>query len=521
MATMATKTSLETSDSFISNMGIAKTIAKGGGFVLLGSFAGKGIKFATEIVLGRSLGPDGYGVYALGLSVLMILGHFSSLGLKTGVLRFAAGYFATREYSKFRGLLKFSLWSVIGAGIVVGLGVVFSGGYLANRIFNDGRLRTIFYLVGIGLPAYGAMWVVTEAIRGQKKLGLYTTLEHVGQPLLFLILVGVGLLFGLTSPVAFTAFIISSGIVAFVALIFLLYSSPFQNQRESSKNTSDYESSRWLSYSLPLIVVGVSYMLLHETDRVMIGHFLGTKSVGVYNAAARLAYLSEIFINSFAGIFSPLAAGFHHRGELERIRFLLVTTTRWTVILTLPVVGMLMMFPGFFLGWFGHEYKVAAFPLMFIAFAYLTSAGTGNTGTLLKMVDRQNVEVMNTIAAAVLNIVLNFLLIPVYGIMGAAIGTGVSIIFIQLVKLIEVKIFLGFTPYELNFLKPVFASLLSAAIALLMKRFMNVSNIKIAVLCILIFLLCYILLLVLFGIEKEEQSVLKHIWSVIKTYQPI
>jgi len=518
---MNTKTSLDTSNSFISNMNIAKTIAKGGAFVLLGSLGGKAIKFVTEVILGRSLGPDGYGIYVLGLSVLMILRHFSSLGLKTGTVRFGAGYFASKEYSKFRGFLKFALWLVMGGGLAVGLGLVFSGGYLANRVFNDARLRTVFYLVAIGLPAYGVMWVVTEAIRAQKKIGLYTGLEHIGQPLLFLILVGAGLLFGLTSSFVLMAFMISLGIVAFLGFILLLRSSPFRDRQELSKKSVQYEPSRWLSYSVPLIVVGVSYMLLHETDRVMLGYFLGTESVGLYNAAARLAYLSEIFINSFAGIFSPLAAGFHDRGELGKIRFLLVTTTRWTLILTLPLVGLLVIFPGFFLGWFGPEYKFAAFPLMFLAIAYLTSAGTGNTGALLKMVDRQNVEVINTIATALMNIILNILLIPIYGIMGAAIATGVSIMVIQLVKLIEVKIFLGFTPYELNFLKPIFASLVSGSIILLMKNYINIPSFKFVFLFILIFLLCYILLLVLFGIEKEERALLKHIWLLIRAYQPV
>lgn len=520
MTIMNTKTSLETSNSFISNMNIAKTIAKGGAFVLLGSLAGKAIKFVTEVILGRTLGPDGYGVYVLGLSVLMILRHFSSLGLKTGMLRFGAGYFVAKEYSKFRGFLKFSLWLVLGGGLAVGLGLVFSGGYLANRVFNDGRLRTIFYIVAIGLPAYGAMWVVTEAIRAQRKMGLYTGLEHVGQPLLFLILVGGGVLFGLTSRFALVGFIISLGMVAFVGLIILLRSSPFQNQVESFKKSFDYEPNRWLRYSVPLVIVGVSYMLLHETDRIMLGYFLGTKSVGLYNAAARLAYLTAIFVNSFAGIFSPLAAGFHHQGELGKIRYLLVTTTRWTLILTLPLVGLLVIFPRFFLGWFGPEYKVVAFPLMFLVFAYLTSAGTGNTGALLKMVDRQNVEVINTIGTAILNIVLNILLIPIYGVMGAAIATGVSIMVIQLVKLIEVKIFLGFTPYELNFLKPLFASMISGSIILLMKNYISIPSLKFVFLFILIFLLCYILLLVLFGIEKEERALLKHIWSLIQTYRP-
>ena len=102
---MNAKTSLETSNSFIANMDIAKTIAKGGAFVLLGSLAGRGVKFVTEVVLGRTLGPDGYGIYVLGLSVLMILRHFSSLGLKTGMLRFGAGYFATKEY-KVRHSIK-------------------------------------------------------------------------------------------------------------------------------------------------------------------------------------------------------------------------------------------------------------------------------------------------------------------------------------------------------------------------------------------------------------------------------
>jgi len=519
MTTMNEKISVEASTSLVSDIDIAKTIAKGGTFVLLGSLFGKGLKFLAEVVLGRNLGPDGYGIYALGLSVLTILKHFSTIGLKTGVLRFGAGYSATKEHSKFRGLIKFSLLAVLAGGLVVCLALFLSGGYLARSVFHDARLRGIFYLVGIGLPVYGAMWVVTEAIRAQKKMGVYTLLEHVGDPLLFLVLMAIGLLFGLTSSFALTAFIISVGVVGIIGLIIVLRSVPFQKGTEPSVKSFDYEPRRWLGYSAPLVLVGVSYMLLHETDRVMLGYFLGTESVGLYNAAARLAYLSEIFINSFAGIFSPLAAGLFDRREFERIRFLLVTTTRWTLILTLPLVGLLVIFPDFFLSWFGSEYKVASFPLMFMAFAYLTSAGTGNTGALLKMVDRQNVEVINTVTAALLNIVLNLLLIPIYGIAGAAIGTGLSIIIIQIVKLIEVKLFLGFSPYELNFLKPVFAGLISGSIILVIKNYLHFSNPRFVLVCIAIFILCYILLLVLFGIEKEERALIKHLRSLIQTYQ--
>ena len=161
--------------------------------------AGKGIKFVIEVILGRTLGPDAYGIYALGLSLLMIFRHFSSLGLKTGILRFGAGYFSKKEYSNFRGLLKWALLLVIAGGISIGLVLILSRGYLSNRIFDDERLSIVFCLVGIGLPAYGAMWVVTEAIRAQKKIGLYTGMVHTGQPLLFLFIMVLGLLYGLSA----------------------------------------------------------------------------------------------------------------------------------------------------------------------------------------------------------------------------------------------------------------------------------------------------------------------------------
>lgn len=514
---MVTETKVTGSTDY--TMPIARAIAKGGALVLVASLVGKGIKFATEVMLGRTLGPDRYGVYILGLSVLMVLIHFSSLGLKTGMLRFGAGYFALKEYSKFRSCLKFSLWVVIGGGLAVGLGLAFLGGYLADRIFNDGRLRVVFYLVAIGLPAYGAMWVVTQAIRAQKKIGFYAGLENIGQPLFFFILVSIGVLFGLTLRFTLSVFIISLVGVAFIGLIVLLRSSLFQSQGELLKKGSDYEPKRWLSYSMPLIIVGVSYMLLHETDRIMLGYFLDTKAVGVYNAAARLAYLTAIFVNSFAGIFSPMAAGFHQKNERGKIRVLLVITTRWILILTLPIASLLIMFPKFFLGWFGSQYTVATLPLSILVLAYITSSGTGNTGALLKMIDRQNVEVMNTVGVMVLNIILNVLLIPLYGILGAAMATGISIIVIQLIKLIEIKLFLGFTPYELNSFKPLLASLISGLVIFLInnyiQKFQFLTDFQLTILCILSFTLCYFLLLIIFGIEKEERRLLAQVRSVL------
>lgn len=77
---MVTETKVTGSTDY--TMPIARAIAKGGALVLVASLVGKGIKFATEVMLGRTLGPDRYGVYILGLSVLMVLIHFSSLGPK-------------------------------------------------------------------------------------------------------------------------------------------------------------------------------------------------------------------------------------------------------------------------------------------------------------------------------------------------------------------------------------------------------------------------------------------------------
>jgi O-antigen/teichoic acid export membrane protein len=513
-----TKTFFKTVESKQFNGSIAKTIAKAGMLVLFATLAGKLLKLATELVLAHSLGIEAYGVYTLAMSALLILVQFSSLGLRTGMVRFGAGYYVNKQYTRFQKLLKFSIYCVSAGGAVIGLSLVSLRQYLPNLIANGNYPTSMLYLIGLGLPFYGVLGIVAAAARSQKKIAIYTSLTILGQPLLYLILLWASSPFGLAAHTAFLQFIISSAIISFLGMRLLWQPNSLQEQVRPEEHPLTSEPSRWLTYSLPLIVIGISYNLLHETDRLMLGYFLGSKYVGLYNAASRLAYLAVIFVNSFSSIFGPMSAGLHEKGELENIRFVYSMTTRWTVVLTLPVATLLILFPEFFLGWFGKEYHVACSSMVFLTFAYLTSAGTGNTGTLLKMVDHQNIEVINTIATVVLNIALNIVLIPTYGIKGAATATGISIIVIQLVKLIEVKVLLGFTPYKLSFLKPVFSGTLCGSIILLIKKYIIISDPKAVILCGAAFILCYTLLLVALGLEKEEKAIWQRGWSLISNY---
>jgi O-antigen/teichoic acid export membrane protein len=88
----------------------------------------------------------------------------------------------------------------------------------------------------------------------------------------------------------------------------------------------------------------------------------------------------------------------------------------------------------------------------------------GPLGFFLAMTGRQKLNLANAIALAAINIVLNVIMIPRWGIAGAGMATSISLVIINAVRLIQVKRFYGFTPFRRDFLKPTLAAAVAAAV---------------------------------------------------------
>ena len=134
------------------------------------------------------------------------------------------------------------------------------------------------------------------------------------------------------------------------------------------------------------------------------------------------------------------------------------------------------------------------------------------------MTGHQKISVVNSVSAVIINVVVGVLLAPRFGAMGVAISTGMAIAVVNLMKLLQVRIFLNITPYQLATLKPIGAGILSAALVEAALYYLNMHhvNLFIQLLLIPVFLILYVVFITLFKLGQEDQVVIDALRKKIK-----
>jgi len=485
---------------------IVNDVVKGGFIGLGGQVSYKALSFILHIALARILGPYSYGLYVLGLTILTLLQRFSSLGLQNGVVRFGAIYLGRKDKARLKAVLRSSYLISLGSGIVFSMVLFSLSGFIATGIFDKPDLALVLKLFALCLPFYSLMMVSANSFKVFRKMEYEVITHNVFHPISTLFMLGIIFLLGYRLLGAIFAFISSSLLSAILAAYLLYKIFP----EIISKIRIEYDLKELLTYSLTMLLLGFSYILLLTIDRIMIGFFGSSADVGIYNAASITAVQASIFLGSFTPIFLPSIAELSNQNRFNELENLLKLVTRWVFIFTLPLSVIFVLFSKEIMGIFGHEFRMGWTVLVVLSLAQLINASTGPVGSILTLGGRQKMELLNSSCLGLCNIILNIFLIPRYGILGAAIATASSLTLVNVLRLFEVYSFFKMHPYRYSYLKPILASLVAFGVWLLMDLFRQTHE-TIHVSGIFIFVITYLLTITLLGFDEEDKLVLQSI----------
>jgi len=486
---------------------LIKKLAKGGIIIFIGNIIGKILHFGLHILLGRVLGPGIYGLYALGFSISGVVREVSSLGLHQGIVRFGALYKGEGDKARLKGTLISALVISLLSSILVSVLLFFFSQFIAVRMFNKPDLVSVIKILSISIPFYVLMTMSAYTARAFHKMEYAAGLVGIFHPIVNAFLVGLAFWLGFKLNGALFGFLFSTVLSALLGFYFIWKIFP----DIISPLNPTYETRKLLRFSLPLLITGIALLFMTQTDRLMLGWLASSKDVGIYNAAAVVALQIMLIMNALTASFSPMISDLYNRGKMGEVRKLFQITARWGIILSLPLALVIILFSKNILAFFGSDFTYGWSALVTLSFAQLIVASRGLTVSMLIMSGKQNVELFNTLALAGLNILLNFWLIELYGIFGAAVATTVSIGLLSIVRLLEVKLLLGMQPYTVKCLKPIFAGSIILMIWLFTGMYDSIGLIWIGYIGILGVL--YIVILYLLGFEKEELVIIKTVKS--------
>lgn len=425
-----------------------KRFAEGAGITFVGKILGGGMQYLYIIVVARILGGESFGLFSLGLTIISLAGIIGLLGLDNGVIKYVASYRAAGDKQRVKGAIVKSLQCSFIASVFIGIVLFLTAEAVSVKIFNKPELENIFKLMSLSLPFWSLMVIALSSTRGFQIMWCTVCGRDLFWPISSLTLVLIFFFAGLRLYGVVVSYVISVCLTSALSIYLLIQTFP-----EIKYTQSIPETRKLLRLSVPLLLVTCLSFLVMWIDTLMLGHFRSSEEVGIYNAAMRTAFLASMMLASSNAVFAPMISDLHSKREIQKLESLFKTTTKWVYTVSLAVFLLIAMLSKEIMTLFGTGFAPGKSPLIILAFAQLVNAGVGPVAFMLVMTGWQDTVMYGTMGVCFLNIILNYLLIPPYGIVGASIASGASVIFLNLLLLLRVCRLLKMHPYNLKFVR--------------------------------------------------------------------
>ncbi|MEM7565716.1 MAG: lipopolysaccharide biosynthesis protein [Pseudomonadota bacterium] len=386
-------------------------------FALRGVSAG--IAYLSQVFLARWMGGTEYGIFVSVWSWLLMVALVSSLGLSITVLRFLQAARADGASDLERGVLwgtrAISL-TISTAMMLAGIGLVW---LLQDTVGSAYILPAV--LVLICLPMFALMDVQDGIARSYDWMDLALVPPYIARPIILLLCIGAIAAIGLpaTATMAAGSAIVATWVTCIVQTLLLRR----RLRGEVEPGPKRLKMREWVVVSLPVLFSDSFAFLLLNADVLVLTMLRPPEEVAIYFAATRTISLIAFIAFAVAAASGHRFAEAHATGNAEALRSMLTRSVAWTLWPSLAAAVFIIAVGPFVLSLFGPQFTVGYAPMCVLAIGFLVRAAVGSSERLLNMAGAERACALVYIAALAVNLTLNVTLIPIYGLMGAAIAT--------------------------------------------------------------------------------------------------
>lgn len=370
--------------------------------------------YPLAVILARNLGAENYGAYGfiVSLSTVLVI-----------IFSFGSDQFLTKKIvnDKVKGL--FNYLSAIKAFIIIS--AVFSVFFIAlSLILSLFNIGIHWSLIAISVPFLIFRKLLVGLLRAFDKTIVAKASEVIVQPAFALFFALVLYYFDLLSLVTATFSLLISYLLSFMYGVYYL------------KNEINIKSVRkkrlrlkyWLHHSLPFLGMTISNVVITHADRIMIAQMHSFSEAGVYIVAARNAAILLMCFGCIQFALGPKIAKYRS-SEKEGLQLLATKHVLLLFGLGSAVFIFLVLVSNFLVSIFGEEFIVSREPLLFLLCSYLFTFLFGSPVQYLYLQGEARVAFNIVIVAMLINLLLNGILIPFYGAMGASVATALCLLF--------------------------------------------------------------------------------------------
>lgn len=482
-------------------------LLKGTSFNFAGSISRNVLNFVYVVVLTRFLNAAEVGIYLLAINVIIFISIFSLVGVNEGIRRFVSIAHGNKDVQGMWDILATSLTVAVLISLFFCSALFFLSDVVAAAIFSKPQLAPVLKILSFFLVLYAFTEVFLSTTQAFKQMRYRMICFDMANNIFKILFATVFFYMGMKVLGAALGFLLAMFVTACLSFYYVKQIFP------PRKNIHiHFKFKKLLSFSIPVVFAQFANSSSGMIDTILLGSLSIAQNVGIYNIALKVALLGGIVLSSFNMMFAPMISELHSKEKRNALHGLYSSITKWVFTLSLPIFLFLMVYSKQVLFLFGPEFVAGQACLIIICFGQIVNASTGPSGIMLLMSGHPYLNLTINVFSLVLLIILNLILIPLYGIVGCAEAVAASIVLANIIRVVMVHCYFGMNPYNFTYMKPLFSSILCI---ITIKIFTNVINVKqdlwFLAITVFLFLLLYFSILKLLKLDDSDQFVFNKI----------
>jgi len=495
-------------------------------FVFMALVISKVLSYAYRIIIAKYFGPEIYGLFSLATIIIYWFVIFALLGLSEGAIRFIALYRGKRQIKSIRYLFRISSAILIFSSIIAATVLFLLADFISLSIFNNPSLIIFLKVLSFVIPSWVFSILFFSIINAFEKVKASVFFNHIIQnaikviAIILLIFLGIG-----TNSIIFSTFL--AIFITFLLAYFYcknklaeIFVKSYLDRKEKSKILNPF-----ISYSWPVMFLSIITIIFYWIDSFLLGYLKTATEVGYYNAAVPIALLLAFAPELFLNLLFPIITKDYAKKKFNLIKETTKQIAKWIFIINIPLLLLIIVFPEAIINiLFGAEYLVAANALRILSFGGLVSSLFVISNNLLSMIGKSRLILFDIVLATAINIILNWILIPLpfifgldnsLGLNGAAIATVISVVIFNLLFVIQAGHYTSIIPLRRKMLNVFLISLIPLAFLLIIRKLISINALSIILLTIFFFALYFFLLLILRAFDRNDLMIIKSLQQKI------
>ena len=400
---------------------------------------GISLSYIAVYLISHVYNADVLGYYTLSNVVMQIASMIVLFGINTATVQIIPGLFAKKDTNSISSLIIKGIFHTIIVGLITSAILYFSANIIAAKILHKPQLAAAYQIVSFAVIPLSLLTLLADFLRGCGKNILWAVITRLVTPFLFIVTFGAVYIYN-KNPEPVLLNTIAYLLTLFVAIpIFLLFIQKNKISLSLNHLNSSPSYSELKKISFPMFLFSSNILIGGWLTTLMVGIYGTTSDTGIYRVIDRVSSICTLVLLAINAVLAPKIAGSFANKDFALLKQNVIFATKLNFWLSLPIQIILIVFHKQVLGIFGHEFIRGGSALIIILISYMFNSLTGPVGQVLNMTNYQVYLRNVSFIGLLLTALLCYLLIPAYGISGAAVASMSNTIFINITCAFKIK----------------------------------------------------------------------------------